>query len=36
VTTTLTLIGPSVPEPGTILLLVSGLAGLAVVGRRRR
>jgi hypothetical protein len=36
VTTTLTLIGPSVPEPGTILLLASGLAGLAMVGRRRQ
>ena len=26
----------SIPEPGTMLLLVSGVAGLAVIGRRRR
>jgi hypothetical protein len=25
-----------VPEPGTLLLLGSGVAGLAIVGRRRR
>jgi hypothetical protein len=24
-----------VPEPGTVLLLVAGAAGLAVIGRRR-
>ncbi len=25
-----------VPEPGTIIMLLGGLAGLAVLGRRRR
>jgi hypothetical protein len=32
---TLTLNDVSIPEPGTLLLLASGVAGLALVGRRR-
>jgi hypothetical protein len=35
--TNLNLVGPAVvPEPGTLLLLGAGVAGLAVVGRRKK